>query len=186
MSGSGSTASDASVLVSRCSSWPAIRCSCQEIERSSPTLDHLLTTNEFFVRLRRTARHQPATSLDRWWPERSAAARFPGVRPDGHALWTVHTRLATAGGPAYPVLFWLGSTQRETNLHKLLRADPPQITVAAATQGADPAGPVWMPVGGSQRLYRQELPSDHGPHAARNGNWRDGHLDPTDQRHTHQ
>jgi hypothetical protein len=178
---------------------------------TSPTLDHLLTTNEFFVRLRRTARHQPATSLDRWWSERTAAARFPGVRPDGHGLWTVHghtvglfvecdlgtenltrltakltgyTRLAKAGGPAYPVLFWLGSTVRETNLHKLMRADPPPITVATATQDADPAGPVWMPTGGSQRLYLQELPSDHGPHVAHNANWRDGHLDLTDQRHT--
>jgi Replication-relaxation len=205
---------------------------------ASPGLDHLLTTNEFFVRLHHAARTpagpapardegraisgRAATgdragsaaasggmSLDRWWPERTATARFPGIAPDGHGLWTTHSRtvgifvecdlgsenlprltaklpgyarLADAGGPCYPVLFWLGSTERETNLQKLLRADPPPVPVATATHDSDPAGAVWLPADGWQRLPLHDLASDHGPHVAGNANWRDGHLDLTDQR----
>jgi Replication-relaxation len=200
---------------------------------ASPGMDHLLTTNEFFVRLHHAARTPAAdtrpthehrgddrndvrdngtsggVSLDRWWSERTATARFPGIAPDGHGVWTAHghtvgifvecdlgtenlprltaklpgyARLAAAGGPTYPVLFWLGSSQRETNLQKLLRADPPPVPVATATQDGDPAGPVWLPADGWQRLPLHELPSDHGPHVANNANWRDGYLDLTDQR----
>jgi hypothetical protein len=147
--------------------------------------------------------------LDRWWPERVATARFPSVAPDGHGLWTAsgrttgifvecdlgsenlsrltakltgYARLAAAGGPAYPVLFWLGSAERETNLQKLLRAAPLPVVVATATHDADPAAAVWLPADGWQRRHLYDLPSDHGPHVANNANWRDGHLDLTDQR----
>jgi hypothetical protein len=187
----------------------------------SPTLDHLLATNEFFVRLQHATRtpvpacdpDDIATSgerrLDRWWPETTTAARFGGIQPDGHALWTSHgrtvgaflecdlgtenlrrlifkldgyTRLVRVGGPTYPVLFWLPSRERETNLQQRLRDLGPQVPVATATHDADPAGAVWLPVDGWQRMPLHQLTSDHGPHSAANANWRDGLLDLTDQR----
>jgi Replication-relaxation len=141
---------------------------------ASPTLAHLLATNEFFVRLHHTARTLPAARLDRWWPEQAATARFSGIQPDGHGLWTTsrdphrqhtvgfflecdlgtenlsrlcgklsgYSRLADTGGPCYPVLFWLPSPDREANLQRLLRRDPPDVPVATATHDSDPAGPV--------------------------------------------
>jgi hypothetical protein len=189
----------------------------------SPTLGHLLTTNEFFVRLLHAARTtgtnaQPdvndhssehsAQRLDRWWPEADTSARFLGIQPDGHGLWTSHgrtvglflecdlgtenltrltakldgyTRLARAGGPNYPVLFWLPTRQRETNLQQLLRTRDLMVPVATATHDTDPAGPVWLPAAGWQRQPLHGLFSDHGPDSAVNPNWRDGHLDLTHQ-----
>jgi hypothetical protein len=188
---------------------------------ANPTLDHLLTTNEFFARLHHTARTGRDTAdgptcggqarVDRWWSERTATARFPSIQPDGHGLWTAHgrttgfhlecdlgtenltrltgkltgyERLAASGGPTYPVLFWLASAERETNLQRLLRDDPPQVPVATATHDGDPAGTVWLPVDGWQRLPLHELVGDHGPNVAGNANWVDGRLDLTDQRRT--
>ena len=189
----------------------------------NPALDHLLATNEFFVRLLHAARIPAASPaggapraseqqrLDRWWPEQVATARFPGIRPDGHGLWTSHVRtiglfletdlgsenlarllskldgyerLARSGGPVYPVLFWLHSPERETNLQKLLRAAEPEVPVATAVHTDDPAGAVWLPADGWHRVRLHELPSDHGIDHAANPNWRDGHLDLGDQPHT--
>ncbi|MET7403784.1 replication-relaxation family protein, partial [Dactylosporangium sp. NPDC005572] len=45
---------------------------------ASPTLDHLLAVNQFFVSLLVHARHRPSAELTRWWSERSTAARFGG------------------------------------------------------------------------------------------------------------
>jgi hypothetical protein len=170
---------------------------------ASPTLNHLLTTNEFFVRLASHARHEPDARLRRWWSERRATAEFQTVRPDGHGIWTVgaHTvglflecdlgterlarvaakldayaRLADSGGPRYPVLFWLNSAERERRLHTVLREHPGQVPVATATQDTDPAGPVWLPVDGLQRVGLTELPSSHGRPRAGNPNYLDGDL----------
>ena len=187
---------------------------------ANPSLGHLLATNEFFARLHHAARTSRGAArgraggevrVDRWWSERTASVRFPGIQPDGHGVWTTHgrtvgfhlecdlgtenltrltgklagyARLAAAGGPAYPVLFWLPSAERETNLQELLRAESPPVPVATATHDVDPAGPVWLPVDGWQRLGLHDLPGDHGPNVAGNTNWVDGHLDLTDQRRT--
>jgi hypothetical protein len=183
---------------------------------ANPALGHLLTVNEFFTRLHHTARTTTVSTrptgktmrVERWWSERAATARFPGIQPDGHGVWTAHaatvgyflevdlgsdnlsrlvgklpgyTRLAASGGPVYPVLFWLGSPERETNLQQLLRTDPPPVPVATATHDTDPAGAVWLPVDGWQRVRLDQLPSDHGPHVAGNPNWVGGRLDLTDQ-----
>ena len=187
-----------------------------------PDLPHLLATNEVFVRLHHHARTAPVTAppaeLLRWWPERTATARFAGIRPDGHGIWA-HTRhrdgveqtvgfwlecdtgtealgrliakldgyarLAGSGGPRYPVLFWLPSTRREDNLQRILRERPPPrtIPVATATHDSHPAEAVWLPVNRFERLCLEDLPSSHGQQSASNPNWRDGHLDLTDQRH---
>ncbi len=173
-----------------------------------PRLPHLLATNEFFVRLAQTARTDPGVGLDRWWSERTATARFIGIRPDGHGLWTAqgrtvgwylecdmgtepltrvtakleaYQRLARSGGPHYPVLFWLPSTEREAHLQQALRRTSPPVPVATATHDTDPAGPVWLPADGWQRVPLAELPNNHGRHSASNPNWRDGQLDLSDQ-----
>jgi Replication-relaxation len=171
-------------------------------------LPHLLATNEVFVRLAHTARIDHRVRLDRWWSERTATARFMRVRPDGHGLWTAFGRtvgwfletdmgteplprllaklaayeqLSAAGGPSYPVLFWLPGAARESHLQQALRRILPEVPVATATHDNDPAGPVWLPADGWQRLPLHELPSDHGRNAASNPNWISGRLDLTDQ-----
>ena len=53
-------------------------------------------------------------------------------------------------GRCWPVLFWLTSTTRETNLHRRLSERPADITIATAVRHPDlpdagPAGPVWWP-----------------------------------------
>jgi protein involved in plasmid replication-relaxation len=138
---------------------------------TSPTLNHLLATNGFFVALAAHARTRDGAQLVRWWNEtRSRDACAGLVRPDGHGVWRdrgravpfwLETDLGTeplsrvAGklpgyanlGPrrAYPVLFWLPGTVREANLHSLLsRAGVPDgVTVAtAAPDQAAHSGPV--------------------------------------------
>jgi hypothetical protein len=169
-------------------------------------LTHLVATNEFFVRLAHHARTHPQTSLDRWWSEKQATARFLGIRPDGHGIWTqagatvgfhlecdlgteplprvvskleAYQRLAHSGGPNYPVLFWLPSRRREQHLQQLLRAQPPPVPVATATHDTGPAGPVWLPVHGWQPVRLVELPAAHGEPTAGNPNWSRGWLDLT-------
>jgi hypothetical protein len=156
---------------------------------------------------------------------------FRGIRPDGHGLWQAagHTvgffveydtgtenlarlvtrlasydRLAHAGGPAYPVLFWLHSPIRETNLHHALADARTRCPVATAARTAHaahaahaagaagaagaadpqhpaprgPAASVWQPAGGraGRRVALHELGGDHGPDSPVNPNWAGGHL----------
>ncbi|WP_242891126.1 replication-relaxation family protein [Actinomadura litoris] len=65
--------------------------------------------------------------------------------------------LAEATGTTTPVLIWLPSPKRETNLRALLSA--PEVPVATAVQTPTaapngPAGPVWQPAGTTGRRYR--------------------------------
>jgi len=56
---------------------------------ANPTLDHLIATNWFFIKLLADARSNPQTSLLRWWSERTTAAAFgQRIHPDGHGVWT--------------------------------------------------------------------------------------------------
>jgi hypothetical protein len=171
---------------------------------TAPTLNHLLTANEFFVRLHHTARQRPDARVDRWWSEPATAGAFSGVRPDGHALWTVgdrtvgvflecdlgtenltrlltklpgYGRLAAGGGPGYPVLFWLPNRQREENLHRLLAQAVPPVAVATAVHTDDPTAAVWRTPEAWYRVQLTDLPSHHGLDAAGNPNWHDGHLE---------
>jgi len=158
----------------------------------SPTLTHLVTVNGFFVALSAYARADPDARLFAWWNEarcREACGNL--VRPDGHGVWTdggrpvpfwVEVDLGTEGlrrvagkltgyavlppRRAYPVLFWLPTTVRETNLHAhLARAGVPDgVTVATAaadhaTRAGGPAGPVWRLVGHASRVRLAELPA---------------------------
>ncbi len=126
-------------------------------------LAHTVGANQFFLDLLTTARTHPGVRLARWWGSaRAAAALGRRVRPDGHGVWAEHghqvgfflehdtgtetlgrlvgkvepyARLRRGGGPDYPLLFWLPSTARETNLHKRLAAvERSGLTVATATR----------------------------------------------------
>jgi len=187
---------------------PTARAASQRIARLSanPRLHHLLTVNEFFVRLGEHARRHDGGALDRWWSEQQAK-QFKSskaiINPDGHGLWTrggqtagfwleadtgsealtrVVTKLdgyrkfAAGGGPRYPVLFWLASPIREEHLHRLLRHEPSGVTTVTATQDADPAQAVWLPSDGTQRVALEQLPSFHGSNNPSNPNFVNGVL----------
>lgn len=146
----------------------------------SPRLHHLLGCNGFFTALAARARQQPAAALAEWWSERRCSEHYGQiVRPDACGAWVEGGRridffleydrgtetlgrlvdklagyadLVTAGGPNYPVLFWLPTAAREADLHRLLgqRSPVPAATAAAdlaAALGTGPAGAVWLPVG---------------------------------------
>jgi hypothetical protein len=186
---------------------PTTRASRQRIIRlsASPNLTHLLSVNEFFVRLAEHARWHPDARLDRWWSETVTHKQFIHVQPDGHGLWTVRGRtvgfwleadtgtepltrvitkldkyrsLAAGGGARYPVLFWLASPQREEHLHHLLRQEEADVPTATTTDDANPAEAVWLPGDGHDRLRLDQLSSFHGRANAANPNYREGILDP--------
>ncbi|MFG3688148.1 replication-relaxation family protein [Micromonospora sp. NPDC047740] len=147
---------------------PTVRASQRRVQRMSanPHLTHLLTTNEFFVRLTAHTRQHSATRLDRWWSEATTTKRFRTITADGHGLWSVadttagfwleadtgteplgrvvakldrYAPLPRRGGPGYPVLFWLRSQQRDEHLHRLLRGRRGDAPFATATHATDPA-----------------------------------------------
>ena len=148
---------------------------------TSSRLAHLLGVNGFFTALHARARHTPGSQLELWWSERKAAAEFDNLtRPDGYGRWTEQGRtvdffleydtgseplhrlvdklpgyadLATAGGPAGPVLFHLPGPRREAGLHRLLTSSPvPFATTTGQCAAGHPAGPIWLPTGGTRRL----------------------------------
>lgn len=183
---------------------PTVRSSRQTVQRLSanPHLAHLLTANEFFVQLSAYARQHAEARLDRWWSETMTTKQFRTITADGHGLWSVcgatvgffleadtgteplrsrvvtkldrYAQLIRRGGPRYPVLFWLGSEQREGHLHQLLRGQHGDVPYATATHTSDPAEAVWLPGGATDRLRLTELPSDHGQPVADNPNYDDG------------
>lgn len=152
---------------------------------TNPRLRHLLGVNGLFTALAAHARAHPGSGLDAWWSEQHAATRCaPFAHPDGYGRWTDGTRstaffieydtgsepltrvigklpgyadLATAGGPGVPVLFWVPSTRRETNLHTALARTGTPVTIATASVemtnalGCGPAGPVWLTAPGRPR-----------------------------------
>ncbi|MEU5943917.1 replication-relaxation family protein, partial [Micromonospora sp. NPDC047548] len=182
---------------------PTVRTSRQTVDRLSanPNLTHLLTTNEFFVRLTAYARRHPEARLDRWWSETTTTKQYRTITADGHGLWSVtdtmvgffleadtgseplgrvvakldrYAQLTRRGGPRYPVLFWLGSQQREEHLHRLLRGRRGDVPVATATHATDPTEAVWLPGCATGRVRLAELPSDHGQPVADNPNYDEG------------
>jgi hypothetical protein len=161
----------------------------------SVKLPHLLGVNQFFIDLHVHARSHPHAALVRWWSETETTTRFHGlIHPDGHALWRHHDtlvgtfvehdrgteslprlirklsayeQLAANGGPTYPIVFWLSSSTRETNLHRELARHPldPKLTVATAVAtpgGPGPADAVWALHDTPGRWALHQLPSDHG------------------------
>ncbi|MFI7578289.1 replication-relaxation family protein [Micromonospora sp. NPDC049497] len=181
---------------------PTLRATRQRLHRLSanPRLHHLLTVNEFFVRLTAHTRQHPHARLDRWWSETTTTQQFRTITADGHGLWSVddttvgffleadtgteplgrvvakldrYAQLIRRGGPRYPVLFWLGSEQREEHLHQLLYGRRGDVPVATATHPTNPADAVWSPAGATNRVRLTELPSHHGQPVADNPNYDD-------------
>jgi hypothetical protein len=63
---------------------------------------------------------------------------------DGYKVLAESTKITT------PILFWLPSTARETNLRRFLTTTPLPVATAVHTpphSGSGPAGPIWLPVG---------------------------------------
>jgi hypothetical protein len=148
---------------------------------ASPTLDHRLGVNQFFIDLIAYARTRPGVELVRWWPEERAATLLRPVVPDGHGAWQVgHTvrawfveydtgsmdlprlveRMAAYDQAArvrkrfWPVLWWLHSPVREHNLHQLLAGRAglcPVATAARIPDGPGPGGAVWRLAGAGER-----------------------------------
>jgi hypothetical protein len=137
----------------------------QDRAYANPALEHLLESNEFFVRLLAHSRLRQDTSLLRWWSERAAASAFgQRIHPDGHGVWVEHDReigffleldrgteplgrladklrsyrrLRAEGGPPYAVLFALPNRTREQNLHRRLAdLSPPSLVVATTSPEA--------------------------------------------------
>jgi protein involved in plasmid replication-relaxation len=108
---------------------------------ASPTLTHLLTTNEFFASLHHSARNTSPPGadhrLDRWWSERETTNRFLGIQPDGHGLWT-NTRTATTTG------FFL---ECDLGTETLTRLTAKLLGYARSAAGGGPRYPVlfWLP-----------------------------------------
>ncbi|WP_328853276.1 replication-relaxation family protein [Micromonospora globbae] len=180
---------------------PTARASRQRVHRLSanPRLTHLVTVNEFFVRLRAHTRRQPQARLDRWWSESTTTKQFRTITADGHGLWSLgdttvgfwleadtgteplhrliakldrYATMSRRTGVRYPVLFWLDRPRREEHLHQLLRHS--EVTVATATHDTDPTDPVWLPAGTTSRVAIADLPADHGHPVADNPNFHDG------------
>lgn len=145
---------------------------------TNPQLRHLLGVNGLFTALAAHARDHPGTGLDAWWSERHCQTRTaPFAHPDGYGRWTDGARtteffveydtgtepltrvvaklpgyadLAAAGGLNLPVLFWVPTARRETNLQAMLTSTGTPVTIATASTeltdalGCGPAGPVWL------------------------------------------
>ncbi|GAA3943254.1 replication-relaxation family protein [Actinoplanes auranticolor] len=181
---------------------PTARASNQTVQRLSanPHLAHLVLTNEFFVRLAGYARRHDDARLDRWWSEQVTTKQYRTITADGHGLWTAngvtvgffleadtgseplgrlvakldrYAKLIRRGGPRYPVLFWLGSQQREEHLHRLLHGQHTTVGVATAIHASEPADAVWLARGATGRVPLAGLPSDHGQPVADNPNYDD-------------
>lgn len=139
-----------------------------------PDLRHLLGVNDVFCSLAAAAREAAVSELELWWSERACTRTWGAlVRPDGFGRWreggrnvdffleydtgsepqsTVaakldgYAALQSATGRTSPVLFWLHSPKRETELHRRLTAANPNVPVATTTGDAatvDPSGPAW-------------------------------------------
>lgn len=139
-----------------------------------PDLRHLLGINDFFCSLMAAAHESADCELELWWPERACTRTWGAlVRPDGFGRWregsrsvdffleydtgtepqpTVlakldgYTALQAATGRTSPVLFWLHSSKRETELHRRLTTANSKVPIATTTGDAatvDPSAPVW-------------------------------------------
>lgn len=152
---------------------------------TTATLRHRVGANGFFTALLREARRNPAVRLAAWWSAwRCAEAWGKLARPDGYGVWLEAGRrlpfllefdrgteqgerlndklpgyLALAQVAASPtwVLFCFGTPRREREARKALTGGPPLLATAAIPEGGSPSAPVWLPIGGSQRLGMSDL-----------------------------
>ncbi|MEV6986757.1 replication-relaxation family protein [Sphaerisporangium sp. NPDC051017] len=136
---------------------------------------HQIGVNDFFVHLCHLARHTPGSHLRAWLSEKQCATSWGGLaRPDAFGCWSENGRqidfflehdtgsmtltkvadklatyadLAEATQITTPVLFWLPSRKRETNLRAVITTTELPIATAVQTDLDDgPAGPCWLPL----------------------------------------
>jgi hypothetical protein len=173
---------------------------------ASPTLNHRLGVNQFFVDLIAYARIRPGVELVRWWPEERAATLLRPVVPDGHGAWQVgdivwpwfvefdtgsmelsrlvermaaYDRAARASGRRWPVLWWLHSPVRERNLHQQLAGSSGLCPVATAARTPDepgPGGAVWRLAGVGEHRLRLHQLGEASDKVR--GRWYDEYTDP--------
>ena len=158
-----------------------------------------------------TRSHPGAHLVRWWSEQHATAAYSRGkggIHPDAHGVFTVagaevgfflefdnatsdiacvikklpaYERLATDGGPRFPVLLWVPDRRREAHLLRLLTGVPTKMPVATAVHSNDPAGPIWaLPGDPGPRLHLHELPSQHartGPGSAAGIHHHDYHHD---------
>ncbi|MET8004251.1 replication-relaxation family protein [Nonomuraea glycinis] len=154
----------------------------------SSKLGHQLGVNDFFAQLHQHARRATSgAQVKEWWSERRCAKLWGDLaRPDAYGRWaengreidfflehdtgsetrskvaaklTDYANLADATGITTPLLLWLPSHARESNLRQLISSsDLPVATAVHTSLGDGPAGAVWLPLGAEQpRLRLAEL-----------------------------
>ncbi|MFC4014800.1 replication-relaxation family protein [Nonomuraea purpurea] len=136
---------------------------------------HQLGVNNFFVHLGYLARHKPDAHVRAWLSEKQCAKIWGDLaRPDAYGCWSennrqidfflehdtgsmtlakvtdklaAYTDLADTTHITTPVLFWLPSRTRETNLRNLITTtDLPIATAVQTDLDNGPAGPCWLPI----------------------------------------
>ncbi|TFE31037.1 hypothetical protein E0F15_11190 [Frankia sp. B2] len=168
-------------------------------------LAHLIATNSLFAAWVHASRARPEGSgLVAWWSERRAADTWGRiVRPDGYGVWVdgtrrldvmvevdrgteplsrvlaklpAYSRLAVTSGIVTPLLIWLPTARRETNLRAALRTSPSGVTIITAAPGPlttpDPdaddeadlasAQAVWLPLHATRRTDLDGLTRRYG------------------------
>jgi hypothetical protein len=145
---------------------------------------HHIGVNDFFVTLAHLARHRPNTHLRAWLSEKQCIKMWGDrPRPDAYGCWAengsqidfflehdtgsmtlakvtdklaAYADLADNTNVNSPILFWLPSRTRETNLRHLITTTDLPIATAVQTELDDgPAGPCWLPI--PSRPDRQRL-----------------------------
>lgn len=147
----------------------------------SQHLAHQVGVNGFFAALAAAARRRPEATLLAWWSERRCTQRWGRlVRPDGFGRWAEgrHTvefflewdagtetvakvagklhgyaDLAAGSGIWTPLLLWLPSPARETEIRRAI-ASPPVPVATAHGRVMDPSAAVWLPTGNYTRRVR--------------------------------
>ncbi|MFI6816123.1 replication-relaxation family protein [Nonomuraea sp. NPDC050328] len=136
---------------------------------------HHIGVNDFFVTLAHLARHRPDSHLRAWLSEKQCLKMWGDrPRPDAYGCWmedghqidfflehdtgsmtlakvtdklAAYADLADTTRVNSPILFWLPSRTRETNLRNLITTADLPIATAVQTELEDgPAGPCWLPI----------------------------------------
>jgi hypothetical protein len=168
----------------------------------SPRLAHIVGVNDVLAGLTTAARGRGAT-LAAWWSERQCAAHWGAVvRPDACGRWQEdgvdghffleydrgseapervaakvadYAMLASVTGYVTPVLVWLPSARRETEVHRALagvRTRTVPIATGHGVDGEGPAGQVWLPLGSSRRVTLCSVVRASACDGERAGRWR--------------
>jgi Replication-relaxation len=149
----------------------------------SQRLNHLVGVNDLYAALVAAARRRRGAALTAWWSERRCAEYWGAlVRPDAYGRWqeqgvdgdffveydrgteppakvaeklSGYADLASASRLVSPVLMWLPSERRESEVRRALvqmssRATP--VLTGRRYAHLGPADAVWLPLGAEHRM----------------------------------